>query len=143
MARRTVTPKEALEHMTNEGYAYLDVRTVAEFEGGHPAGAYNLPLLIDGPGGRGPNGAFLVATEACLAKDRKVLVGCLAGGRAARAADMLEAAGYTNVIVQAAGWGGLTDAFGRVTEPGWKACGLPSATQAEPGRSWSELAKKK
>lgn len=142
MARRNVGPKEALEHMANEGYVYLDVRTVAEFEGGHPAGAYNVPLLIDGPGGRGSNSAFLAATEACLTKDQKLLVGCLAGGRAARAADMLEAAGYTNVIVQAAGWGGLTDAFGRVTEPGWKACGLPSATQAEPGRSWSELAPK-
>jgi rhodanese-related sulfurtransferase len=136
-----VTPKEAHELMAKEGYAYLDVRTVGEFDAGHPAGAWNVPLLIDGPGGRGPNAAFMEgATRAFPDRASKLVVGCLAGGRAARAAGMLEGAGYTNVIVQAAGWGGLADSFGRVTQPGWKAEGLPTATTAEPGRSWAELA---
>jgi rhodanese-related sulfurtransferase len=125
--------------MTKDGARYVDVRTVAEFDGGHPAGAYNVPLLVDGPGGRGPNAGFLDAMLASFAKDAPLVVGCLAGGRAARAADVLEAAGYTNVTIQAAGWGGLTDTFGRVTAPGWKAAGLPTATTAEPGRSWAEL----
>jgi rhodanese-related sulfurtransferase len=129
--------------MTKDGYAYLDVRTVAEFDAGHPAGAYNVPLLVDGAGGRGPNTAFLTASLAAFPKDQKLVVGCLAGGRAARAAEMLEGAGYANVIVQAAGWGGLQDSFGRVSEPGWKAAGLPSATKPEAGRSWAELGTKK
>jgi rhodanese-related sulfurtransferase len=138
-----VTPNEAHALMTNEGYAYLDVRTVAEFEAGHPAGAYNLPLLIDGPGGRGPNAAFVGVATTTFPKDAKLVVGCLAGGRAARAAELLEGAGYTNVTVQGAGWGGLVDAFGRVTQPGWKAAGLPTATGAEPGHAWTDLGTKK
>ena len=138
-----VTPSEAHGLMTKDGFAYLDVRTVAEFDAGHPSGAYNVPLLVDGPQGRGPNGAFLTAALASFPKDQKLVVGCLAGGRAARAAEMLEGAGYTDVTVQAAGWGGLVDSFGRVTEPGWKTAGLPTASKAEPGRSWTELGAKK
>ena len=138
-----VTPQEAHALMTKEGYAYLDVRTVAEFEAGHPAGAYNVPLLVDGAGGRAPNAAFLSASLAAFPKGTKLVVGCLAGGRAARAAELLAGAGYTNVTVQAAGWGGLVDSFGRVTQKGWKAEGLPTATQSEPGHSWSELGGKK
>jgi rhodanese-related sulfurtransferase len=134
-----VTPQEAHDLMTTEGYAYLDVRTVAEFDAGHPTGAYNVPLLVDGPAGRGPNPAFLVAASAAFPRAQKLVVGCLAGGRAARAAELLEGAGYTSVTVQAAGWGGVVDAFGRVTQPGWKAAGLPTSTSAEPGHSWAEL----
>lgn len=142
MASR-VTPKEAHQRMTRDGHAYLDVRTVAEFEAGHPAGAYNVPLLVDGPGGRAPNAAFLAAVGRAFAKDQNLVVGCLAATRSARAAEMLEEAGFTSVVVQCAGWGGLADAFGRVTEPGWKAAGLPVANAAEPGRSWAELGAKR
>jgi rhodanese-related sulfurtransferase len=128
--------------MTKDDWIYVDVRTVAEFDAGHPAGAYNVPIAIDGAGGRGPNAAFVPAMQALFANDRALVVGCLAGTRSALAATMLEAAGFTSVVVQGAGWGGATDAFGRVTVPGWKACGLPSATTAEPGRSWAEIASK-
>lgn len=136
-----VTPSEAHALMTHEGFAYLDVRTVAEFDAGHPAGAYNLPLVVDGPQGRAPNEEFVASATRTFERDRKLVVGCLAGGRAARAAEMLEAAGYTDVTVQAAGWGGLVDSFGRTTMPGWRAAGLPTAMGAEPGRSWAELSK--
>jgi len=137
---RRVTVGEAHELMTTQGYTYVDVRTVAEFEAGHPQGAYNVPLMIDGPRGRGPNESLVPAVTATFpAKDQKLVVGCLAGPRAMRTAEMLAAAGYTNVVVCAAGWGGAADPFGRVTDPGWKASGLPTATRAEPGRSWAEL----
>lgn len=135
-----IGPKEALARMTDEGHAYVDVRTVAEFEAGHPRGAYNLPLLVDGPSGRAPNDAFVAAASTAFPKDGALVVGCLAATRSMRAAALLEAAGFTRVVVQRAGWGGVTDAFGRVTEKGWRAEGLPTATEAEPGRSWAELA---
>lgn len=138
MAER-VGPKEAQKRMETEGYVYVDVRTVGEFDQGHPKGAYNAPLMIDGPSGRGPNAKMVAAIEQSFRKDEKLLIGCLAGGRATRAAEMLEAAGFTNVAIQIAGWGGVTDPFGRVTEPGWQACGLPAATTAEPGHAWRDL----
>ena len=39
-----ISPEEAHAKVTNEGYAYVDVRTEAEFAAGHPAGAYNVPI---------------------------------------------------------------------------------------------------
>lgn len=134
-----IGPKEAQRRIDEDGYVYVDVRTVLEFDAGHPRGAYNAPLMIDGPSGRGPNASLVSAIERVFAKDRKLVVGCLAGGRATRAAELLEAAGFTGVVVQRAGWGGVLDAFGRVTEPGWHAEGLPSATTAEAGHAWSDL----
>ncbi len=137
-----VSPNEAHALMTNEQYTYIDVRTVAEFDAGHPAGAYNVPLLVDGPGGRAPNASFVPAVTKTFQRDQKLVVGCLAGGRAARAAELLEGAGFTNLAIQTAGWGGLVDSFGRVSVPGWKAAGLPTATQAEPGHAWTDIEKK-
>lgn len=134
-----IGPKEARERIANDGYVYVDVRTVGEFDAGHPAGAYNAPLMIDGASGRGPNGAMVAAIARTFPKESKLVIGCLAGGRAMRAAEMLEAAGFTQVVVQRAGWGGVTDPFGRVTEAGWQAEGLPSAKTAEPGRAWADL----
>jgi rhodanese-related sulfurtransferase len=45
MPVKRVTPEQALELMRAEGYSYLDVRSVPEFDEGHPEGAYNVPLL--------------------------------------------------------------------------------------------------
>ena len=41
---KRVTPTEAAA-LVNEGWIYLDVRSIPEFELGHPAGAVNVPLL--------------------------------------------------------------------------------------------------
>ncbi len=125
--------------MTREGYVYVDVRTVSEFDAGHPLGAYNAPFLIDGTAGRGPNTKMIAAIERTLAKDVGLVVGCLGSARAMRAAELLEAAGFAPVVVQRAGWGGVTDPFGRVTEAGWQAAGLPSASRAEQGHAWADL----
>ena len=40
-----VDVKEAYSLQTGEGYAYIDVRSIPEYERGHPAGAHNVPLL--------------------------------------------------------------------------------------------------
>jgi len=136
-----ISPKDAKARL-DEGWTYLDVRSVPEFEQGHPAGAYNVPLMHMGAGGMEPNPDFIAAVEASFPKDAKLVLGCKAGGRSFRAAQQLEARGYTHVLDQRGGWSGATDPFGRALEAGWEQEGLPSATDAEPGRSWAELSKK-
>jgi rhodanese-related sulfurtransferase len=41
---RRVSPQEAKDLMDKEGYVYVDVRSIPEFEAGHPAGAFNVPI---------------------------------------------------------------------------------------------------
>jgi len=122
-----------------EGYVYVDVRSVPEFEQGHPDGAYNVPLMHMGPGGMDPNEAFVQALAAAFSKDQKMIVGCKSGRRSLRAAEVLTAAGFTHVIDQCGGYGGARGAFGQVTQPGWQTEGLPTSTEAASGRSWSDL----
>lgn len=123
-----VSPNEAHDLIQNEGYTYLDVRSVPEFTAGHPEGAVNVPLMNASPGGgMAPNPEFQQQVEARFPKDAKLVVGCLAGGRSARACDILSGAGYTSLVDQRAGWGGARDAAGRITEPGWEAAGLPTS----------------
>ena len=139
MAVKRVSPAEARELIDKQGYVYVDVRSVPEFAAGHPTGAYNVPLMNMGPGGMAPNPDFL-AVMGSFAKDAKLVVGCKAGGRSARAAAMLESAGYTNVIDQRAGFEGAPDpATGRLSEPGWRPAGLPVATEAVPDRTYEAL----
>ncbi len=140
MAKR-ISPQEAQELITKQGYSYVDVRSVQEFEGGHPEGSYNVPLLDAGPAGMVPNGDFVAVMGKAFPKDAKLVVGCLAGGRSAKACAALESAGYTNLVDQRAGWGGAKDQFGRLTEPGWSGAGLPSAAGPDAVRGYAALKK--
>ncbi|MBX3248348.1 MAG: rhodanese-like domain-containing protein [Myxococcales bacterium] len=137
-----ISPEEALSRMEDEGWVYVDVRSVPEFEAGHPEGAFNVPWKHRGPSGLVDNPDFVRVMRATFPLDAKIIVGCQAGGRSAAAARELAAVGFTSVADQLAGWGGAKDAFGRTTEPGWQACGLPMGVAPEPGRSWDELSKK-
>ncbi len=141
MAVKRVSPEEARVLLQEKGYVYLDVRSIPEFEAGHPQGAYNIPLAHLGAAGMAPNFDFLTVVQKSFPKDSKLVVGCKSGGRSLQAATMLLSAGYPNVIDQRAGFGGGLDASGR-PEPGWGAKGLPTATQAEAGRSYEELKKR-
>ena len=62
----------------------IDVRTPAEFAGGHVTGALNVPVQVLGQhlGDLGD-------------KTREIVVYCQSGGRSARAPAELRAAGYT------------------------------------------------
>ena len=51
---KRVTPPEA-DALLAQGWTYLDVRSIPEFEGGHPAGAANVPLLHMQGGRMAPN----------------------------------------------------------------------------------------
>lgn len=139
MAVPQISPEEALDRMERDGYAYIDVRTVPEFECGHPTGAYNVPLMHRGPGGLVPNPDFLAVMSSCFPKDAKLVVGCKMGGRSTKATAALERAGFTNVLDQAAGFDGERSPFGQTIKVGWAAKGLPTSDDAEPGRSWDEL----
>jgi rhodanese-related sulfurtransferase len=138
MAVKRVSPEEALELVREHGHVYLDVRSVPEFEQGHPAGAFNAPIVHMGPAGQQPNGEFLGAVERTFPKEAGIVVGCRTSGRSERAAALLEQAGYTNLAIQRAGFAGNRDSLGR-PEPGWAQKGLPTSRQAEAGRSWEDL----
>jgi rhodanese-related sulfurtransferase len=138
MAVKRVSPEEARDLMSKEGYVYLDVRSVPEFAAGHPTGAYNIPLLDMGPGGMAPNPDFLAVVEKTFPRDAKLVVGCKAGGRSAKAASVLEQAGYTRLADQKNGYDGTPLPTGGV-EPGWRPKGLPTSTEPVAGRGYDAL----
>lgn len=130
MAIKQTEPPQAHEVLTaNPDAVYVDVRTEAEFAQGHPTGAINIPVVfIKGPGQMEPNDDFLAVAEKVLPKDKKLVVGCMAGGRSQRACDIMEEAGYTDLTNVRGGFGGARDQSGRVVVPGWRDAGLPVST---------------
>src|SRR5438094_6995851 len=111
------TPPEAYEMLTAHPAAvYLDVRTEAEFEAGHPAGARNVPVVFFDPGARQPlpNPEFVATVKRHLASTTPLVVGCQAGGRSQHACELLVQAGYTDVVNVHGGFGGARDQTGRV-----------------------------
>ena len=123
---KRVLPTEA-KQLLDAGWQYLDVRTENEFSAGHPAGAFNVPF---------PGPKFLATVKAVFPVDSKLVVGCMAGGRSMKAAAELEAAGYSNLVDQTAGFGGRPDA------KGWAGENLPTSSGAPAGHSFADLAKK-
>lgn len=134
-----LSPREADTLVRERGHAYLDVRSVPEFDGGHPEGAYNVPLGEPAASGLRDNGAFVAEVCAVFDKDAPLVVGCASGVRSLRAANLLLEHGFTRVVEQRAGMDGVRDAFGRVKERGHRAEGLPVATRAVSGRSHAEI----
>ena len=135
MAVKRVSPEEALDLMRGQGYAYLDVRSVPEFAQGHPAGAYNVPLIHMGPGGQPaerplPRGGRAALREGRRTRRRLPDVGPLPAGRVdSRAGGLQQPADPA---------GGLRRARRRWSPAGGRA-GCPRAEAAEAGRSWDEL----
>ncbi|MBV8761489.1 MAG: rhodanese-like domain-containing protein [Deltaproteobacteria bacterium] len=73
-----------------QGATVVDVRTPDEFSGGHLPQATNVPIQ-----------SFDVTAVDKLVggdKSKPVVVYCARGGRAQKAKDQLEAAGYTDVV---------------------------------------------
>ena len=135
MSVRRVSPEEAKTLLDEEGYVYVDVRSIPEFEAGHPQGAYNVPIAHLGQMGMTPNTNFLIVMQKHFARDAKLVVGCKAGGRSLQAAMLLQSAGFTGVVDQRAGFDGGPG------EPGWRPRGLPISQQAEADKSYEALAK--
>ncbi len=131
MAIKQTEPPQAYEILkANPDAIYLDVRTEGEFAQGHPAGAINIPVVfIKGPGQMEPNADFLSVAEKTLPKDRKLVVGCMAGVRSQRACELLEGAGFTDLTNVRGGFGGARDQSGRVVVTGWRDAGLPVSNE--------------
>jgi rhodanese-related sulfurtransferase len=130
MAIKQQVPPEAYETLKqNPDALYLDVRTEGEFAAGHAAGAINIPVMVaKGPGQMQLNLDFVEVAEKVIPKGRKLVVGCMSGGRSQRACDMLEEAGFTDLTNVVGGFGGQRDASGKVVVAGWKDAGLPVTT---------------
>jgi rhodanese-related sulfurtransferase len=131
MPIRNLDPKAAHQLMQQSpGHVFVDVRTVEEYDAGHPAGSINVPwALRDASGGMAPNPDFVAAVEKRAPKTARVVCSCLGGVRSLNALRALEAAGWSDLVNVETGWGGRKDPSGRIVAPGWKDAGLPVANE--------------
>lgn len=94
---------EATQLINREDALVLDVRDTAEYAGGHMLGAKNIPLAsIEARAG-----------ELDKHKAKPVIVICGDGSRASKAAAVLRARGFANVVNLSGGF------------PAWQQAGLP------------------
>ena len=126
----------------SEEWIYIDVRTVEEFEQSHPSGAYNVPIFERDDLGRvTPNDTFGAVVQRHFPTGSKLVLGCAAGVRSARACEQLVDLGYRHLVNMHGGFQGASDPYGTLTEPGWQACGYACAAVSEQGRSYVELSR--
>lgn len=143
MSIENVPPREAHALRQADGtIPYLDVRSVPEFQQGHPAGAYNIPIMHFNPVQQQmePNPDFERVVQATFSVDQDIIVGCQKGGRSLKAAQIMESLGYQHLRNVLGGFGGGEDEYGEPV-PGWLDCGLPVAKEPEPGHDYESLSK--
>jgi len=97
-----VPPSEAVRLINREKAVLIDVCEPAEFAAGHAGGARNIPL-----------GSLADAKELPKDKSVPVVLMCVSGARASRAAGLLKRAGYEKAVAVAGGMGA------------WREAGLP------------------
>ena len=102
-AFRRVSSDEAAKMMTEEkDYLILDVRTAAEYAGGHLPNAVNVSNESIGT----------TPPKELPDKGQMIFVYCRSGARSQQAAQKLAAMGYTNIIEM----GGIQDWHGEVVK---------------------------
>src|SRR3954469_5989969 len=134
MTIKQSTVQQAHQQQTS-GATYLDVRSIPEFQQGHPAGAFNVPLLhLDAATGQmRPNPDFLQVVRANFPPGTAMVVGCKMGGRAAQACELLANAGYHDVANVLGGFGGAP----QMGHAGWAQEGLPVEHASDPAQAYS------
>jgi len=137
---KIVTIEEA-EALIAAGAAFVDVRTPEEFADGHVPGARNVPVSLAQGGAMVPNGQFVQVMQALFPKDAPLVVSCKMGGRSARAAALLDQAGYTHVSDMSVGFEGKRDPFGRA-QLGWRQEGRDIETEATGEQTYAGLRQK-
>lgn len=137
---KTVSCGDA-QALIEEGYTYIDVRNELEFEQGHPAGAYNVPLTQMGDFGPVPNDSFIRVMKCHFDLQAKLVIGCGIGVASRQAARALVDAGYLHICDVKEGFIGCRDAFGRKS-PGWLQLGLPVEYGQPEARSYEALAER-
>ena len=144
MSLTHVDVRKAHDLQSDSDHIYVDVRSMPEFENGHPAGARNVPLLnLDRHTGQmRPNPEFLAVMQANYPPESKLLIGCQMGSRSAQAGQILVTAGYQNVANVLGGFGGAQDRMtGQIIE-GWADAGLPVERDTPPENGYEALRKK-
>ena len=142
MSVKRISPEEAKQVLDDDrDYMYLDVRTVQEFDAGHVPGAKNIPLMEPVMGRMQMNPDFVDMVEANFGREAKFIVGCQKGGRSLKAAEMLQNAGFKNILEMRGGFGGETDETGHLTFPGWAPRGLPVSHDSAPEDRYERLSK--
>ncbi|KAM7261266.1 hypothetical protein ACFE04_026741 [Oxalis oulophora] len=121
----TIDVKAAKHLVESSGYVYLDVRTVEEFDKGHPLvvtekKTLNIPYMFNTPEGRVKNPDFLKEISSACKEDDLLVVGCQSGVRSLSAAADLLNAGFK--VVNNMGGGYLA----------WVQTGFPIKTVLKP-----------
>ena len=94
LAVESVDAEEASALLASGQYGYLDVRMWEDFDGGHVAGARNVPYYLSvTPHGRPEkNDRFVDQVAALHGKEDRIVVGCRQGVRSRLAvADLVDA----------------------------------------------------
>jgi len=131
MSAKTIGTEEAKNILDSDNNAvYIDVRTEQEFMNGHVPRSVNIPVVWPDPSTRQmkPNPDFVHVVSAQFGKDKRIIVGCQAGGRSQFAAELLAGEGFQDVSNMQGGFGGARDPMGRVIAPGWAQLGFPVET---------------
>ena len=105
---------------------------LADIRAGHVLGAVNIAVMLANPAGPGmiPNLEFAGQVAERFPPESKLITACLRGGRSLRAAQVLVAEGFTDVVDMRGGYDGELDAAGNVVFPGWARRGLPTTTDS-------------
>ena len=131
MSTKNISAEEAKDILASDSTAvYIDVRTEQEFMNGHVPKSTNIPVVWPDPSTRQmkQNPDFVKTVSAQFSKDKRIIVGCQAGGRSQLAAQLLAEEGFQDVSNMQGGFGGARDAMGRVIAPGWSQLGFPVET---------------
>ena len=142
MGIQNITPEQAKQILDADSSAvYIDVRTEGEFQNGHVPAALNIPVVWPDPVTRQmkPNPDFVKVVSAHFSQNKRIIVGCQAGGRSQLAANILGQEGFEDVSNMQGGYGGARDAMGRVIQAGWTQMGYPVETDVPKGSSYGEL----
>jgi rhodanese-related sulfurtransferase len=129
---------EQAEELIAQGAPFVDVRTPEEFADGHVPGSINVPVSLAQGTGMAPNADFVKVMSAVFEKAAPIVVSCKAGGRSARAAALLEQAGFTSVSDMSVGFEGRKDPFGRAL-PGWRQEGRDIETDATDEQTYQAI----
>jgi rhodanese-related sulfurtransferase len=142
MSIKNITPEQAKDILDNDnGAVYIDVRTEEEFINGHVPNSLNIPVVWPDPATRQmkPNMDFVQVVSTHFGKDKRIIVGCQAGGRSQFAAEMLAQEGFQDVSNMQGGFGGARNAVGQVVALGWAQLGFPIETDVPASSTYAAL----
>ena len=100
MAHKRVDLVEFKQVLTKEGIQLVDVRTPGEYAGGYIGNAQNIDFR---------SASFLEDLEKGVDKSKPVAIYCAAGGRSAKALEIMKQAGFEEVYELKVGYNGYQE----------------------------------